>query len=112
MKLKMKSKEFDQNIKLLDQEMETIIEKMEGMDPTTEEYERAAKSLKTLQEAKQIEVRNKSEHRNGLVPQWACWAGGAALSVLFGWKATRMHKNDGLYPTQEINFWDKFRPKF
>ena len=100
------------SVNLLDAEFTSIMEKLDTLDPCTSEYGEAAKNLKLVQEAKQIEVKNRSEHRSGSVPQWAMWFGGMAASLGLGALAMIIDSTTGIKPVQGVNFWDKFRPKF
>lgn len=111
-KRKMRTEDYDQSIMALDAEMVDILEKMDELDKTSEEYGRAAQNLKAVQASKHIEVRNKNEHRSGMFPQWACWGVGAVASIFLGERAIRVQLKDGLFPTQAMNFWEKFRPRF
>jgi hypothetical protein len=108
----MKLRDYDQSIDLLDVEVTDIIEHLDGKDPSSDEYRKAAESLKLVQEAKAIEVRNKSEHLAGKVPAWATTLVGSALGVLFGWKVLRVERADGVVSSQAINLWDKVIRKF
>jgi hypothetical protein len=108
----MKWKDYDQSIEVLDAETTTIVEKLSNLDPTTDEYQKAAMALKTIEEAKQTEVRNKSEHLNGLVPGWATALIGTFVGVLFGGVVLREERAGGVISSQAIALWDKVVRKF
>ena len=108
----MKWKDYDQSIEVLDAEASTIVEKLSGLDPTTDEYHKAATALKTIEEAKQTEVRNKSEHLNGLVPAWATGLIGTFVAVLFGSVVLKEERAGGVVSSQAIALWDKVIRKF
>lgn len=103
----MKLTDFDRSIDVIDAEVVDILDRLDGMDPTSEEYEKAARNLKTLQEAKSVEVRNKSEHLNGKVPTWATTIAGSAIAVFFGVVVMKVEKGGGVISSQAINMWDK-----
>lgn len=103
----MKLKDYDQSIDVMDKEVEDILDRLDKMDPTTEEYEKAARNLKLIQEAKQVEVRNKSEHLNGKVPAWVTSIAGSAIAVIFGAVVMKVEKGGGVISSQAINVWDK-----
>ena len=113
----MKLKDYDMSINVLDAEMASILERMEGLDPTTDEYRKAAEALKAIQESKQIEVRNKSEHLSGKIPGWAVTIGtsifGAFVATVFGKKVLNIELDgNGVISSQAINVWDKVIRKF
>ncbi len=108
----MKLKDYDQSIDLLDGEVTDIIEHLDGKDPSSDEYRKAAESLKLMQEAKQIEVRNKGDYLAGKVPAWATTLIGSAVGILFGWTVLREERADRIVSSQAINLWDKVVRKF
>lgn len=108
----MKLKDYDKSIDVLDAEVTDIMEHLAGKDPSTDEYRKAADSLKVMQEAKQIEVRNKSEYLAGKVPAWATGVLGTVLAVLFGGVVLREERNGGVVSSQAISLWDKVVRKF
>lgn len=112
----MKLKDYDLSINVLDAEMASILERMEGLDPTSDEYRKAAESLKVIQESKQIEVRNKSEHLSGKIPGWAVAIGttvfGTLSAIFFGRKVLNIELEDGVVSSQAINVFDKVIRKF
>jgi len=108
----MKTRDYDMSINLMDAEMTSVMEKLSTLDSSSSEYEQTAKNLKLIQESKQMEVKNRSEHRSGSIPQWGTWLAGAACSLLLGVGAMWVDKTTGMPPIQGVNFWDKFRPKF
>lgn len=108
----MKLKDYDQSIEVFDAEATTIVEKLQELDPTSDEYRKAAENLKTIQEAKQIEVRNKSEHLSGKVPSWATGLLGTVIAVLFGGVVLKEERAGGVVSSQAISLWDKVVRKF
>ena len=108
----MKLKDYDQSIDLLDAEVTDIMEHLNGKDPASEEYKKAAESLKLMQEAKQIEVRNKGDYLNGKVPTWATGILGTVLAIFFGGVVLREERNGGVVSSQAISLWDKVVRKF
>ena len=112
----MKNKDYNQSIDVLDAEATSIIERLDGLDPTTEEYKVAADNLKTLQEAKQIEVRNKSENLAGKIPAWGTALissiVGVGTALTFGWKVLTEERGDGVVSSQAVNVFDKVIRKF
>ena len=108
----MKLKEFDRSISVMDEEVTSLLDKLDKLDPTTEEYEKVARNLKLVQESKQIEVRNKSEHLAGKVPGWVVSGIGSALAVIFGAAVMVFEQKGGMIGTSAINLWDKVTRKF
>lgn len=80
----MKMEEYNSTIRLMDDTTAEIIEVLDGLDPKSEEYEQAARNLKLVQEAKNLEVRNMTEEKNSKVPQWATTLLGTASAFLLG----------------------------
>ena len=112
----MKLKDYDQSIDVLDAETTTILEKLNDLDPTTDEYRKAAENLKTIEEAKQIEARNKSEHLDSLVPTWATTIIGLVVTTVSGGMVFRKvlseERDGGVISSQAIALWDKVVRKF
>ena len=108
----MKLKDYDKSIEVMDKESADILEKLDGMDASSDEYKRTVENLKTLQEAKQIEVRNKSEHLSGKVPGWATAIFGSVLGVLFGGIVLKEERKGGVVSSQAIALWDRVIRKF
>ena len=80
----MKQEEYNATIRLMDDTSAEILEVLDGLDPRSEEYEQAAKNLKLVQEAKNLEVRNMTEEKNSRVPGWATGILGSGLAFLMG----------------------------
>ena len=108
----MKSADFNATIDILDGEASTLVEKLDGLDPASDEYGKVAHNLKTIQEAKQIEVRNLSEHRSGKVPGWVQGVLGTVIATAFGAVVMRVESRGGVVSSQAINLWDKVIRKF
>lgn len=108
----MKLKDYDESIGVIDKTCTEVLETLDGLDPRSDEYATAAQNLKTLQEAKQIEVRNKSEHLSGKVPAWATGILGTAVAVLFGAVVMKEERNGGVVSSQAVNLFDKVVRKF
>lgn len=109
----MKSKDFDQSINDMDATATELLERLHNTDPASEEYARIAANLKSVQESKQIEVRNKSEHLSGMIPAWATGAVGMLLSLGIFQKVFKEEKyGGGVFSGQAVNLWDKIVRKF
>jgi hypothetical protein len=108
----MKLKAFEKNIQMFDEEVEKAQEKLTGLEPGTEEYDKVCESIKKLQENKQIEVENKVKTKNGLVPMWATTLAGFGVSLLFGGKVLKEERAGGVISSQAVNVWDKISRKF
>lgn len=108
----MKVKDFDLSIDVLDAEQTTIMERLAGLDPTSDEYRKAADSLKSVAETEQIKIRNRNDHVAGKIPPWAVGIFGTVVGVLFGGVVLREEREGGVVSSQAINFWDKVVRKF
>lgn len=80
----MKLQDYEQTIDVYDSTTTELFAELDGMDPTSEDYEQVAKNLKLVQEAKSLEVRNMNEVRNNRVPSWATGLLGTGLAFLMG----------------------------
>lgn len=107
----MKFRDYQRSIDVLEAEMDSVMEQLDKLDPTTKEYEMCVKNLKTLNTNQMIKVRSRNEHLSGLIPYWGTWIGGAVLSTVAGIVYLKVERTDGIPPINAVNFWDKFRPK-
>ena len=62
--------EFEKSIEVYDSQCIELLEKLDSMDPTTEDYQKVEQSLKTMLEIKQIEVANMNATKESVVPGW------------------------------------------
>lgn len=107
-----KLEEHERSIEVLDGTETDILERLSDLDPTTEEYRKAAENLKLVAEAKRQEVENFNTTRNNLVPSWATGLIGTAVAVLFGGLVMGIEQKGGVVSSNAINFWDKVIRKF
>lgn len=62
--------DYRKSIECYDAQCIELLEKLDKMDPTTEEYHKVEESLKTMLEIKQIEVANMNATKESLIPGW------------------------------------------
>lgn len=62
--------DYRESIKVYDSQCIELLEKLDNMDPTTDEYHKVEESLKTMLEIKQIEVANMNATKESLIPGW------------------------------------------
>lgn len=107
-----KTVDYNGSLILMDEEVTSLLEKLDSLDPTSDEYEKVAKNLRLVQEAKQIEVRNKNEDLNGKVPAWLTSIIGSAIALVFGGAVMVFEQKGGMIGTSAVNLWDKITRKF
>lgn len=109
----MKLKDYDKTIDIMDLEVAAALDKLTDYDDkSSEEALKTAQYIKTLQESKQTEVRNKNEHKEGLVPKWVTTLAGSVMGLIFGGVILREEHRGGVVSSQAINLWDRVIRKF
>lgn len=108
----MKLKEYDKAIEVHSAEVDRIEDMLTGLDPTTDEYRKAAEALRIMNEVKQTEIRSKNDDLSGRIPAWATGILGTVVAVLFGTAVMKVEQNGGVVSSQAINLWDKVVRKF
>lgn len=108
----MKLSEYDKAIEVHSAEVDRIQDKLTGLDPTTDEYRKAAEALKIMNEVKQTEIRSKNEDLSGRIPPWVTGIFGTVVAVLFGSAVMKVEQNGGVVSSQAISLWDKVTRKF
>lgn len=108
----MKLKEYDKSIEIHAAEVDRIQDRITRLDPTTDEYRKAAEALRIMNEVKQTEIRSKNDDLSGRIPTWATGLIGTVIAVLFGSAVLKVDQNGGMISPQAINLWDKVIRKF
>ena len=114
--LKKQESEYDRKIEKLNEEVYSAINQLDLMDVTSEDYATGVKNLKCLQEAVQLERKDKLEERNSKVPAWAVNVGttifGALVALGFGYKVLKIDQEGGAISPNSISVFDKVIRKF
>ena len=82
--------EYQKSIEAYDAQCVQLLEKLDKMDPSTEEYAKVENSLKNMLEIKSIEVANMNAIKEARVPSWATSifgtlaAIGLSAGIMFG----------------------------
>lgn len=112
----MKCKDYDQNIKLIDEEIQAIHEKLQNKNLTSEQRKELTEELEKYTEIQFSAVRTKNEHKNNWVPAWliniASIAIGTVTSLVVFKKVTKLEESGEVVSSQGISVWDKVCRKF
>lgn len=112
----MKCKDYDLNIKLADEEIQKVHEKLLNKDLTSEQRKELREELKDYTEVQLSAVRTKNEHKNNWVPSWLIHVisiGVTTVTSMFVFKkVTKLEEDGGIVSTQGVNIWDRVVRKF
>ena len=113
----MKLKDYEREIDLIGTDLDDIHEELANPDTTSDRRKELRSELKEQLENQQLAIRNKNEHKNGLVPSWIPNLLGGAVSVITSMyvfrKVTKVEQaGEVVFSGQAVNLWDKVVRKF
>lgn len=113
----MKLKDYEREIDLIGTDLDDIHEELANPDTTTERRKELRSELKEQLENQQLAIRNKNEHKNGLIPSWVPSMLGGAASIITSLyvfrKVTKVEESgEAVFSSQAVALWDKVMRKF
>ena len=112
MKNMCKLEELEKSFEVMDATETSIMEKLNDLDPTSEEFTVATENLERVSKAMKDKVDTINSVRNGILPTWATTLIGTAIAVGFGGAVMAVEQNGGVVSSNAISFWDKVIRKF
>jgi hypothetical protein len=113
----MKLKDYEREIDLIGTDLDDIHEELANPDTTSDRRKELRAELKEQLENQNLAIRNKNEHRNGLVPSWVPNLLGGGVSVMTSLYVFRKVMNveqtgEAVFSSQAVSLWDKVVRKF
>ena len=112
----MRCKDFDQNIKLVDEEIAKVHEKLLNKNLTSEHRKELREELDQYTDIQLNAVRTKNEHKNNWVPSWLINVASIAVTTVTSMfvfkKVTKLEESGGVVSSQGVNIWDKIVRKY